>query len=50
MVNPINLNFGVVLEEIQTQEQTNIYKDYEIINKLKEEKNKNGNTTRKRYI
>ena len=33
MGNPINLNFGVVIEEIKTEEQTNIYKDYKIINK-----------------
>jgi hypothetical protein len=31
-LNVINLNFGVVLEEIKTREQTNIYKDYKIIN------------------
>jgi hypothetical protein len=29
----INLNFGVVLEEIKPTEQTNIYKDYKILNK-----------------
>jgi hypothetical protein len=32
-LNVINLNFGVVIEEIQTEEQTRSYKDYKIINK-----------------
>jgi hypothetical protein len=31
----INLNFGVVIEEIQTEEQTNNYKDYNILNLMK---------------
>jgi hypothetical protein len=44
MGNPINLNFGVVIEETQTEEQTNIYKDYKILNKLKEVKKENERT------
>jgi hypothetical protein len=35
MVNPINLNFGVVIEEIQIEEQTRSFKDYKIFNLLK---------------
>jgi hypothetical protein len=42
MGNPINLNFGVVIEETQTTEQTNTYKDYKIFNLLKGGILKNG--------